>query len=88
MDVCAELSTCTELQITIIWLFNILVFGMLSQLHGAVLCIHTQGAGQLIAALISINLVLLQTDLWFCAEMHRTLSSSEVGSACVLEQRF
>lgn len=33
MDVCTELSTCTELQITIIWLFNILVFGVLNQPH-------------------------------------------------------
>lgn len=30
MDVCTELSTCTELQITI-WLFNICVFGVLNQ---------------------------------------------------------
>lgn len=66
MDVCTELSTCTELQITIIWLFNILVFGMLSQPHGVVLWVHTQGAG----VLISINLVFLQTDLWCCAEMY------------------
>lgn len=70
MNVCAELSTCTELQITIIWLFNILVFGMLSQPHGVVLHVRTRGAGQLAGALISTNLVLLQTDSWFCAEMY------------------
>lgn len=68
MDVCAELSTCTELQITIIWLFNILVFAMLSQPHSVVLWILTQGVGQLAGALISTNLVLLHS--WFCAEMY------------------
>lgn len=44
MDVCTELSTCTELQITSIWLFDILVFGMLNQLHRVVLYIGTRGA--------------------------------------------
>lgn len=38
MDVCTELSTCAELQITIIWPFNILVFGMLNLPHKVVLC--------------------------------------------------
>lgn len=44
MDVCTELSTCTELQITIIWLFNILVFGMLNQRRRVLLCIGARGA--------------------------------------------
>lgn len=44
MDVCTELSTCAELQITITWLFNILVFGLLNQQYRAVLCIGTLGA--------------------------------------------
>lgn len=44
MDVCTELSTCAELQITIIWLFNILVFGMLNLPHKVVLCVSARGA--------------------------------------------